>query len=46
MLFYDVIEDIYVFKEIFIEVFGEIVVELVDGVFKIGVIKFEFKVEV
>ncbi len=44
-LLHDVIEDTHVSKDALTEAFGEIVAELVDGVSKIGAIKFESKAE-
>lgn len=44
-LLHDVIEDTYVSKEALTDAFGDIVAELVDGVSKIGAIKFESKAE-
>ena len=44
-LLHDVIEDTHVSKEALTEAFGTTVAELVDGVSKIGAIKFESKAE-
>lgn len=44
-LLHDVIEDTHVSKDQVSDAFGEIVAELVDGVSKIGAIKFESKAE-
>ena len=44
-LLHDVIEDTHVSKEALTEAFGDVVAELVDGVSKIGAIKFESKAE-
>ena len=44
-LLHDVIEDTHVSKEALTDAFGEVVAELVDGVSKIGAIKFESKAE-
>lgn len=43
VFFYDVIEDIYYSKEDLVEVFGDIVVELVEGVSKLD--KFVFSIK-
>lgn len=45
-MLYDVIEDIGIVKEVFIVQFGEMVLELVDGVSKLIQMNFEIKVEV
>ncbi|NPU90326.1 MAG: bifunctional GTP diphosphokinase/guanosine-3',5'-bis pyrophosphate 3'-pyrophosphohydrolase [Gammaproteobacteria bacterium] len=44
-LLHDVIEDTHVSKEALTDAFGSIVADLVDGVSKIGAIKFESKAE-
>ncbi len=44
-LLHDVIEDTHVSKESLSDAFGDIVADLVDGVSKIGAIKFESKAE-
>ena len=44
-LLHDVIEDTHVSKETLTDAFGSIVADLVDGVSKIGAIKFESKAE-